>query len=324
MKVFISWSGERSKQMAKALDDWLPKVLQLVDPWMSETDISAGERWSVELSKQLEASEFGIICMTRDNLAAPWLLFEAGAISRSLSSGAVCPYLLDLDVRDISGPLGQFQAKKADKRSTLDLLNAINQRTRKPVPGLEDVFEAMWPRFDAELQAIPPSQESQTIATRSEAEILEELVTTVRGKRCWVQIFCSKVRRLARGVCGGWSTRLKSVSGKVVRSPMMGRRSPNFRKRPAKPTPQQKTDKWPGSSARNVAEKSSTSKAVRRRMTAGVASVMKKSPENAPNVRAPARSNEPTSAPWNVQNVTAPAGLPISERQLINLSLSLV
>jgi hypothetical protein len=180
MKVFISWSGERSKQMAKALDDWLPKVLQQVDPWMSESDISAGERWSVELSKQLEASEFGIICLTPDNVSAPWLLFEAGAISRSLSSGAVCPYLLDLDVRDISGPLGQFQAKKADKRSTLDLLNAINQRTQKPVPGLEDLFEAMWPRFEAELQAIPPSKESQTVATRSEAEILEELVSTVR------------------------------------------------------------------------------------------------------------------------------------------------
>jgi hypothetical protein len=180
MKVFISWSGERSKQMAKALDDWLPKVLQQVDPWMSESDISAGERWSVELSKQLEASEFGIICLTPDNVSAPWLLFEAGAISRSLSSGAVCPYLLDLDVRDISGPLGQFQAKKADKRSTLDLLNAINQRTQKPVPGLEDLFEAMWPRFEAELQAILPSKESQTVATRSEAEILEELVSTVR------------------------------------------------------------------------------------------------------------------------------------------------
>jgi hypothetical protein len=181
MKVFISWSGERSKQMAKALDDWLPKVLQQVDPWMSETDISAGERWSVELSKQLEASEFGIICMTKDNLAAPWLLFEAGAISRSLSSGAVCPYLLDLDVRDIAGPLGQFQAKKADKRSTLDLLNAINQRTRRPVLGLEDIFEAMWPPFEAALRSIPKQAKSQAIAARSEAEILEDLVTTVRG-----------------------------------------------------------------------------------------------------------------------------------------------
>lgn len=181
MKLFISWSGERSRQMAKALDDWLPKVLQQVDPWMSESDISAGERWSLELGKQLEASEFGIICLTPDNLAAPWLLFEAGAISRSLSSGSVCPYLLDLDVRDISGPLSQFQAKKADKRSTLDLLNAINQRTRKPVAGLDDIFEAMWPSFEAALQAIPKRTESQAIAARSEAEILEELVTTVRG-----------------------------------------------------------------------------------------------------------------------------------------------
>jgi hypothetical protein len=107
--------------MAEALDDWLPKVLRQVDPWMSETDISAGERWSVELSKQLGASDFGIICMTRHNMTAPRLLFEAGAISRSLSSGAVCPYLLGLHVRDISSsrtePAKPIPSPRKDKWS---------------------------------------------------------------------------------------------------------------------------------------------------------------------------------------------------------------
>ena len=64
MKVFISWSGERSKQVAVAIREWLPMILQYVEPWMSEADISAGDRWSVELSKQLEESGFGIICLT--------------------------------------------------------------------------------------------------------------------------------------------------------------------------------------------------------------------------------------------------------------------
>ena len=44
MKVFISWSGERSKQMAAALKEWLPTAIQYLEPWMSDTDIHAGDR----------------------------------------------------------------------------------------------------------------------------------------------------------------------------------------------------------------------------------------------------------------------------------------
>lgn len=32
MKVFISWSGERSQALAQALRDWLPLVLHFVEP----------------------------------------------------------------------------------------------------------------------------------------------------------------------------------------------------------------------------------------------------------------------------------------------------
>ena len=44
MKVFISWSGTRSKALANALHKWLPMVLQYVEPWVSDSDIDAGER----------------------------------------------------------------------------------------------------------------------------------------------------------------------------------------------------------------------------------------------------------------------------------------
>ena len=51
MKVFISWSGERSESLAKALRKWFPLVLHYVDPWLSQSDIQAGERWSIEIAK---------------------------------------------------------------------------------------------------------------------------------------------------------------------------------------------------------------------------------------------------------------------------------
>ena len=82
MKVFLSWSGEKSRAVAEALREWLPKVLQEVEPLMSSEDISAGVRWQYLISEALEGSSVGILCVTRENQSAPWLNFEAGAIAK--------------------------------------------------------------------------------------------------------------------------------------------------------------------------------------------------------------------------------------------------
>lgn len=114
MKVFISWSGSRSEALAKALKEWLRLILHYTDPWMSQSDIDAGDRWGTEIAKGLEACNFGIIFVTKENLTAPWILFEAGALAKSIQDSKVIPLLLDIDKKDVSGPLAQFQAKKVD------------------------------------------------------------------------------------------------------------------------------------------------------------------------------------------------------------------
>ena len=86
MKVFLSWSGLRSKAIANALRDWIPDVFQQAEVWMSEHDIEAGARWSNELNNILEESNFGIICLTPENQYAPWITFEAGALSKEKKS----------------------------------------------------------------------------------------------------------------------------------------------------------------------------------------------------------------------------------------------
>lgn len=182
MRVFISWSGERSHALAQALRDWLPLVLHFVEPWLSEADITAGERWANSVAKELEASNFGVVCVTRENVSAPWILFEAGSLAKSLEGSKVIPLLLDLEFSEISGPLAQFQAKKVDRGGIEEVVAAINHSAPHPVPDarVSQLFEALWPQLESQVSAIP-KQPQIGKPIRSQHEILEELVASIRA-----------------------------------------------------------------------------------------------------------------------------------------------
>lgn len=182
MKIFISWSGERSETLAKALHEWLPLVLHYVEPWLSKSDIQAGDRWSIEVAKGLESCNFGVLCITRENLMSPWILFEAGALAKSMEEGRVIPLLLDLDFKEISGPLAQFQAKKAENIGIKELVLSLNKAATVPVPELqlEKLFNALWIDLEKQISTIPKSS-GPAKHNRPQGEILEELVSSVRS-----------------------------------------------------------------------------------------------------------------------------------------------
>jgi TIR domain len=183
MKVFLSWSGKRSQLLANTLREWLPLVLHYLEPWVSQADIVSGQPWAVTLAQELEASDFGILCLTRENMGSPWVLFEAGSLAKSLDHGKVVPFLLDLDLSDIiSSPLGQFQAKKVDRTDTAALVRDINWICADPIGSarLTQLFDALWPPFDAQLQKIL-EMPNEPGPARAPGEILEDLVVTVRS-----------------------------------------------------------------------------------------------------------------------------------------------
>ena len=148
--VFISWSGERSKRAAEALREWLGTVLQNARPWMSETDIEKGSRGLDEIARALEGMKVGIICLTPENLTAEWILYEAGALSKTLDAKTrVCTYLLaGLESANLKAPLSLFQWTKANKDDTRKLIHTINKHLdATPVPDgrLDSTFEKGWP-----------------------------------------------------------------------------------------------------------------------------------------------------------------------------------
>ena len=80
MDLFLSWWDVRSLAVAQVLESWLPRVLQVIDPWMSP-DAAKGARWTNEIAFRLASAHVGLVCLTRDNLKSPWSLYEAGALS---------------------------------------------------------------------------------------------------------------------------------------------------------------------------------------------------------------------------------------------------
>ncbi|MGA9601795.1 MAG: toll/interleukin-1 receptor domain-containing protein [Methylocystis sp.] len=91
-KVFISWSGEASHSIATTLHEWLPVILQNIKPFISSEDLRKGGRWGKDLAEQLQHTNFGIICLTPSNLESPWILFEAGALSKFIDESHVARF----------------------------------------------------------------------------------------------------------------------------------------------------------------------------------------------------------------------------------------
>jgi hypothetical protein len=148
MKIFISWSGEPSHNVALALKEWLPSLFPTVEPFVSSEDIRKGKRWQIEIAKELETSNFGIVCLTPGNTEAPWLLFESGALSKSLKESNVSTLLTGgLRPTDIEGPLSHFQHTSFEKEDFLKLVNSINDAQpsgRQDLVRLRKVFDKFW------------------------------------------------------------------------------------------------------------------------------------------------------------------------------------
>lgn len=188
MKIFLSWSGKRSRAVAEALNEWIPQIIQAVEPWMSP-DIEKGKRWSSEISGQLEECRVGVICLTKENLESPWLCFEAGALSKT-GDAFTCTLLLDVKPSDVQPPLGTFQHTVVEKEDIRKLFHTINHAVRQHGATalvddrLDKVFDRFWPDMESVLADIANLPVTTTVVSeRPEREILDEILEIVRARQ---------------------------------------------------------------------------------------------------------------------------------------------
>ena len=203
MKVFLSWSGSLSHRAALVLKDWLPNVIQQLDPFVSSEDIDKGARWANQLGRELEKCSYGIVCLTRTSLNAPWINFETGALSKQIDTSRVSNLLLGLSPQDVGYPLAQFQNTIYTEADIKKLVESLNRNLpTSPVNQvlLDNAFHMWWPSLKADLDPLveeaktEPIEQPRTVGVTNE-ETLGEFLEMVREQnrilagRNWEQIW---------------------------------------------------------------------------------------------------------------------------------------
>jgi len=184
MKIFISWSGKRSKAIAGLMSDWLKCVIQASQPWISTRDIDRGAIWFSEINDKLKDTSVGVVCLTQENKNKPWILFETGALAKGLTTNRVCTFLIDLQPSDLQDPLAQFNHTTPEKNSLWELVRTINDCLKENSLDeriLEQVFETYWPQFETKFKnALELNPPDEVVPPRSEQDILSEILNNTR------------------------------------------------------------------------------------------------------------------------------------------------
>ncbi|HHG8626228.1 TPA: toll-Interleukin receptor [Raoultella ornithinolytica] len=184
MKVFISWSGPRSRAVAELFNDWLKCVIQASQPWISTRDIDRGAIWFSEINDKLKDVSVGIVCLTQENKDKPWILFETGALAKGLTTNRVCTFLIDLEPSDLHDPLAQFNHTIPNSGSVWELTRTINACLSDKALDeriLKQVFDTYWPQFESAFElALTENKPGVIVPPRTEQDILSEILSNTR------------------------------------------------------------------------------------------------------------------------------------------------
>lgn len=208
MDVFISWSGDRSKAVAKLMRTWLPQVLQEVKPHYSDHDVDRGSVWFTDILQLIRNSRVLIACVTRENQSSPWVLFESGVCVRDSPRTIVIPLLIDVGRKDVEGPFVQLNMVETDREGVYGLVKTLYDLV-KAESGTEGLppwdlvngrFEGLFGQFETGLEdAKKAAAKNANRSKRTPEQIAGETLNTVRSLDRRIQTIESHMRGLKPG-----------------------------------------------------------------------------------------------------------------------------
>ncbi len=126
--------------------------------WLSSEDIAKGTLWFSKIIDKLKECSCGVICITRENLLAPWIHFEAGGLIAGLGKNRVVTLLLDVGFGEVQPPLNQFNGSLPDRLGLFDLVKSFNNVSDRPIPAhvLQKTFDKFWSEMEADIRRLFP------------------------------------------------------------------------------------------------------------------------------------------------------------------------
>ena len=138
MTIFLSWSKTKSKELANAI--FLEGMFRdQIKIWMSSESISFGAMSMLDINEALKNSDKCIAFITEENINAPWIMYETGAVAsknylkdKNENVDAVIPIVFDdiLDTAFSGHPLNQFQRMHFNKLSVHKLIRQLNDKIK--------------------------------------------------------------------------------------------------------------------------------------------------------------------------------------------------
>src|SRR5262245_7846249 len=143
--------------MAEAVREFLPNVLEGLKVFLSSEDIRRGAAWLSTIRTELETTDFGVLCLTREAMASPWLLFESGAIAKKVEAGHVVPLYVGIAQADVVAPLSHFQGMVPTAENFKKLIREMNSSAGDS--QIDDVllmkrFEKWWPDLETAIAGV--------------------------------------------------------------------------------------------------------------------------------------------------------------------------
>jgi hypothetical protein len=127
---FLSWSGTLSHEIASYIKKEIldPLFGDCIEPFIS-SEIGAGNLFAPEIFTRLTKSDFGIVCITAENIEKPWVSFECGGLIKNMEKENLYVVLADVSFEmlvRLNPPLAEFQAVSLDKDGIINLIKKIS------------------------------------------------------------------------------------------------------------------------------------------------------------------------------------------------------